>query len=215
MAERSSLSSPPSPSARSSKAPGGAASPADPDAFRALYEQHVVAVYRYCHARLRDPALAEDATSEVFLKAWERRTSYRGGSFAAWLIAITRTTVVDVVRRRPLVLSSPDGDGGRQPADPAPGPEDAAVAAEEHARLLAAMEQLSEDQRAVLELQLAGWRGTEIAEALAKTPAAVKVLRQRALHRLRVLLEDERLADTPPAESGPGASECGEESHDR
>lgn len=157
----------------------------DPAAFQALYERHVHAVYRYCLSRLRDPTAAEDATSEVFLKAWSGIAGHRGGSFAAWLIVIARNTVVDSLRRRRLTADLAEAP---EPIDRSPLPEDRAVAAEEHEVLLRAMTQLTDDQRAVLELQLAGWRGPEIAEALGRTPTAVKMLRHRALRRLRDLL---------------------------
>ncbi|MEX2548947.1 MAG: sigma factor, partial [Nitriliruptoraceae bacterium] len=44
----------------------------DPSAFVPLYERYVVRIYRYCRLRLSDPTRAEDATSEVFLRAMER-----------------------------------------------------------------------------------------------------------------------------------------------
>jgi DNA-directed RNA polymerase specialized sigma24 family protein len=50
------------------------------------------------------------------------------------------------------------------------------------------MDYLSPEYRSVLELQLAGWSSEQIGSALGKTPAAVKMLRYRALARLRSLL---------------------------
>lgn len=158
---------------------------ADPDAFRLLYERHVRTVFRFCKRRLGDTSAAEDATSEVFIKAWAGLSSFRGGSFTAWLIVIARHTVADFHRRRRPTAAL---DEIREPADGSPGPEASAVEAGERAMLRNALAELSEDQRLVLELQLAGWRGPEIAEALNKTPAAVKMLRQRALRRLRAQL---------------------------
>ncbi len=162
--------------------------PDDRDAFVTLYERHVGAVYRYCLSRLGERQLAEDAPSEVFLKALEHIGSFRGGTFAAWLIVIARNTVIDRLRRHKPVVGL---ERLPEPVDHSPGPEDRAVAASERMALRGAVERLSEDQRAVIELQLAGWRGSEIAEALGKSQSAVKMLRLRAVRRLRALLAND------------------------
>jgi RNA polymerase sigma-70 factor (ECF subfamily) len=159
----------------------------DTRAFEELYERHVAVVYRYCFSRLGDREAAEDATGDVFLKALQGMEDFRGGAVAAWLIVIARNTVVDAVRRRRLTVAVEEPP---EPVDPSPRPEDHAVVADERESLRAAIARLSEDQRAVLELQLAGWRGPEIAEALGKSPDAVKMLRLRAVRQLRVLLAD-------------------------
>jgi DNA-directed RNA polymerase specialized sigma24 family protein len=81
------------------------------------------------------------------------------------------------------------------------------VVAELHIRaemLRAALAQLPDDQRAAVELQLAGWPPDRIAASLGRSPAAVRMLRHRAMTRLRDLLrhEIEFEIDTP---SGGGA----------
>jgi len=72
--------------------------------------------------------------------------------------------------------------------DSAPGPEDAALARAEGEALRRALGQLTAEQRLAVELQLAGWSGPEIAAVLGKSPQAVKMLRFRALQRLRACL---------------------------
>jgi RNA polymerase sigma-70 factor (ECF subfamily) len=154
----------------------------DAGAFGLLYERYLGPVYRYCRVRLRHREAAEDATAEVFGKALAGLAGYRGGGVAAWLLRIAHNVVVDADRDRPTEPIEAAGD----PPDAAPTPEEAVVARAERAALRAALAALPADQRAVLELQLAGWAGPQIADALGKTPAAVKMLRWRALNRLRV-----------------------------
>ncbi len=60
--------------------------------------------------------------------------------------------------------------------------------------------ELPPEQRAAVELQLAGWSGEQIAAALGRSPAAVKMLRFRALQRLRTAL-------VPTAGSHPNGDE--------
>lgn len=160
----------------------------DPRAFAPLYQRYVSPIYRYCYVRLGNRESAEDATSEVFMKALRGLDSYRGGVFAAWLFKIAQNVVIDFQRRiRPLAPVEAAGD----PADPGPSPEEHAVARDDAATLRRAMARLAEDQRTVLDLQLAGWSGDRIAASLGRSVDAVKMLRHRGVTRLREILAED------------------------
>ena len=168
-----------------------AAAKEDLRAFTALYERYVDRVYRYCYSRLGSRELAEDATSEVFLKALGALHRYEDVLFAAWIFRIAHNVVVDVYRRRPSVPL----DGAEERPDPARTPESLAVAQSEREMVRAALNKLTPDERAVVELPYAGWTGRQIGESLGRTPNAVKTLRYRALRRLRELLSHEPFDD--------------------
>ncbi len=162
-----------------------AAAQAHPPAFAALYQRYVGRVYQYCYVRLGGREAVEDATSEVFIKAYAALPRYRDASFAAWLFRIASNVVIDLHRaRRPTAPLIAAGDR----PDPARSPEDLAIASSERAAVQAALARLPDDQRAAVELGYAGWSGQEIAAALGRSPAAVKQLRFRGLSRLRLLL---------------------------
>jgi len=166
-----------------------AAARVDPQAFAALYERYLGPVYRYCHVRLGSREAAQDATSDVFLKAFAGLSGYRGGAFAAWIFRIARNVVTDRHRqRRPTEPMEVAGD----PLDGVLTPEEVAVARAESEALRGALASLSHDQRATIELRLSGWPDERIAGALGKTVAAVKKLRFRAVRRLRKLLTPAR-----------------------
>lgn len=161
-----------------------AAAQKDLRAFTPLYERYVGRVYRYCYARLGSRELAEEATSEVFLKALSALGRYQDGHFAAWLFRIAHNVVVDFHRRRTTVPLEVAGD----PPDMARTPESAVVHRTEREMVQAALARLPSDERAVVELPHAGWSGRQIADTLGRSPNAVKQLRYRAIRRLRTLL---------------------------
>lgn len=156
----------------------------DPRAFTTLYARYLQPVYGYCYVRLGSREAAEDATGETFMKALAALPSFRDGTFAAWLFRIAHNVVVDLQGgRRPTAPLD-----AAEPRDEDPTPEEVVVASAEAAALRAALARLSPEQRAVLELQLAGWSQRDVAAALGKSEAAVKMLRLRAVARLRTLL---------------------------
>lgn len=159
-----------------------AAARRDPRAFAALYERYLNPVYRFCYARLRSEPAAEDATSQVFIKALQALPQFRDGMFAAWLFRIAHNVVTDVFRRgrehTPLESVEHHIDLGDSP-------EEQAIAESERAAFYRAMDELPEEQRIVLEFTLAGFQGQEIARILGKTHASVKMLRWRGMESIK------------------------------
>ncbi len=69
----------------------GAGAPAlkAPAPFAALYEEHSRAIYYLCLRFLSDPEKAQDATHDVFLKAFRKMEQFRGeSSWRTWLYRI-------------------------------------------------------------------------------------------------------------------------------
>lgn len=57
--------------------------------FAALYEAHGRQIFYLCLRLLSDPGKAEDATHDVFLKAWRKLDQFRGeASWRTWLYRI-------------------------------------------------------------------------------------------------------------------------------
>lgn len=157
----------------------------DPAAFTMLYRRYVGPIYRYCYLRLGTQQEAEDATSKVFAKALEGLPRLRGNNLPAWLYRIAHNVVVDMLRaRRPTEAL----EAAFEHADPSSNPEETTLADAERNIVYRAVGQLTGAQRATIELQLAGWPDADIAGALGKSPEAIRMLRLRALRRLRTLL---------------------------
>lgn len=158
----------------------------EPSAFAELYHRYVVRVHRYCSRRLADEALAEDATSQVFLKALEGLRRGRIENVASWIFSIAHNEVVDRYRKQRLDHSI---DDMHTVESAEPGPEDAVIARLEATELRSLIPRLTPDQQRVIELRLAGLDTREIQDVLGKSKSWVGVTQYRALHQLRKLLE--------------------------
>ncbi len=70
------------------------------ESFEELYERYHRLVYGIGVLMLRDTALAEDLVQSIFFTLWKAPTAFRGGSFAAWLICVTKNRARDMIRMR-------------------------------------------------------------------------------------------------------------------
>lgn len=160
----------------------------DRQAFGALYERYSDLVFRYCYFRLGHRQRAEDAAADTWTRALRSIGSLRwqGRDPAAWLVTIARNLIADHYKssRYRLELLTGEPIGPNVPTGDT-GPELAAIAADVNDTLRAALNILSPEQRAVVELRfLAGLDVAETARAVGNTTGAVKALQFRALRAL-------------------------------
>lgn len=70
-------------------------------AFEALYRRHVSRIYALCLRMAGNHREAEELTQDVFVRAWEKLTQFRGDSaFASWLHRLAVNVVIGTWRRR-------------------------------------------------------------------------------------------------------------------
>jgi RNA polymerase sigma-70 factor (ECF subfamily) len=69
-----------------------------------LYTRHKQAVYSFCLRMLKDPASAQDAAQETFLKMISKIHSVQQGTtLKSWLFSVARNEVLMVLRRKKIV----------------------------------------------------------------------------------------------------------------
>jgi RNA polymerase sigma-70 factor (ECF subfamily) len=166
----------------------------DPDLFEAFYREHVEDLQRFVARRVGDRERAAHLTAEIFLAAIDSAHRYRprSGTPKAWLYGIARALVANDRRRRGRERAREERFRGSALLDE----EDAARmdaridAAAQSRRLYAAMDGLSEDERAVMELvAIDELTVAEAAAAAGVRPVTARVRLHRARRKLRAELE--------------------------
>ncbi len=159
----------------------------DAGAFEVLYRRYARAVFGLALLRLGDRARAEEAVQETFASVWRSARSYRAdrGPGGPWLFTVARNAIVDRHRARgEPVAETPDS------ASPDAGPDERAESSWVAWRVHRALEDLPDNERAVLEL--AYWSGlsqSEVADFLGIPLGTVKTRTRSALARLADALE--------------------------
>jgi RNA polymerase sigma-70 factor (ECF subfamily) len=161
----------------------------DSEAFAQLYDACVERVYRYVFFRVTDEDLAEDLTSQVFLKAWENLDRYKtdGSPFVAWLYTIARNLVIDHYRTHKETVPLEDVvaiTDHRTPDEEVEGRFDLQAMRD-------ALQFLTEDQQQALILKfIAGLPNESIAKMMNKREGAIRALQMRGLQTLARYMQE-------------------------
>ena len=165
---------------------------ADETALGALYDRWVRSLYSLVFHLLKDADEAEDVVEETFWQAWRKASSYEPsrGAVSTWLLTIGRRRALDRLRakgrRREESMSLPGGLADVDIASSLPDPLQAAEGSERRSLVHAALSELPEEQRSVLELgYFQGLSQTEIAEMTGQPLGTVKTRMRLAMQKLR------------------------------
>ncbi len=73
----------------------------DTEAYRDLIQRYQHMIFVFIYKMVNNHSDAEDLTQEVFVKAYEKLSTYRGDSqFSTWLHTLARNRTIDFIRRR-------------------------------------------------------------------------------------------------------------------
>ncbi len=173
--------------------------------FAILVRRHRTPLYNFALRHLRSSAAAQDVVQDAFLRAVQSANEFEHSArFSTWLYAIARNLCIDHLRRQALrrhpSLDEPsrrdrgEGDGatlGERTVDSQADVERVAVAVEIRERVVAAVEELPDDQREVFLLrEVSNLPFKEIAEIVGVPENTVKSRMRYALERLQAALSE-------------------------
>jgi len=165
----------------------------DEQALERFYDSTSSRVFALALQILRDRPAAEDATLEAFTQVWKQAGRYdlTKGTPLAWLLTVTRTRAIDLLRRRARADSREVAlEAVHFMADPAASPETSTVDGQDADRVRRALAMLPDGQReALLAAYFAGLSHAEVAKALGKPLGTVKTHIRVGLLQLRRLLD--------------------------
>jgi RNA polymerase sigma-70 factor (ECF subfamily) len=165
-------------------------------AFGLIYDRYVDTVFRFVYFRVGNRQLAEDLTSDTFLRALKRIGSFtwQGRDLGAWLVTIARNLVADHFKSGRYRLEVTTGDvldADREDRGPEGSPESAVVDHITNVALLTAVKQLNPEQQECIVLRfLQGFSVAETAQTMGKNEGAIKALQYRAVRALARLLPE-------------------------
>ena len=158
-------------------------------AFRVVYERHAARLHAFLLRRTGDPVAAFELTAETFAEAWlsrERFTDFGEGA-TPWLFGIARNVLASSIRQASIERRA-RRKVGLDAAEDVPAPRAEWLAGFD-ADLAAALNDLPEPQRAVIEMRvLDGQPYADVARTLQISPGAARVRSHRGLAALRLAL---------------------------
>ena len=170
----------------------------DLDSFNTLILHYQDRVFNTALRILGDEDIAQDAAQEAFISAFRSISSFRGGSFKAWLLRTVTNACYDELRRQkrrpttPLEPETNDGeemDSPRWLADPNMTPSEQSEADELEHAIQHCLDMLPTDFRSVVVLaDIQGMDYSEVATAARVPLGTIKSRLARARLRLRECL---------------------------
>lgn len=156
----------------------------DRRAIGEIYERYFDAIYQFIRWRVDDPAVAEDLTSEVFIKLLSalQSSAAPADSLRGWLFRVARNSLYDHYQRPVPTASLDEALPLATDADT----EAQFIRATEVERVQRALRTLAVDQQEVLILRFGQMLNLEAtADSMGKSVGAIKSLQFRAINSLR------------------------------
>jgi RNA polymerase sigma-70 factor, ECF subfamily len=161
---------------------------ADRRAMEALFARYRLPVYRFLLRMVRNPSMAEDLNSDVFLDVWRQAATFEGRSaVSTWIFGIARYKALTALQRRPTEELDDERAGAIE--DEADNPEVALAKKDKAAALRGCLQKLSAEHREIVTLVYYQHKSVEEVAGIVGIPeATVKTRMFYARKKLSELL---------------------------
>ncbi len=169
----------------------------DKDALEALYTRFQTPVYSLAMFMLKQPALAEEVTQDIFLNIWLKAGSFNAerGQPKGWIMSVAHHKIVDVIRsRRRTIVNTDPADYETLDLLPAAGASTEAQVEQtlERERIMRALATIPKPQSEVIMLAyFEGFSQSEMAERLDQPLGTIKTRVRLGMQKLRIVLEND------------------------
>ncbi len=165
----------------------------DEKAFERLYLRYHPKLFRFVQGLLKNPSQIEEVVSDTLYAVWTGAGKFQNQSkVSTWIFGIAFRTAMKAIRsgKRHTRFDEHSEDAGilvdqNTSNDPAVG----TTMSEELSHVMSALNEVSPEQRAVVELTALGWTTTEIGEIVGCPSNTVKTRMFSARKKLRTILD--------------------------
>lgn len=151
--------------------------------YEMLWKTYAKDIHRFAFHLSNDATLAEDLTSETFVRLWTQRTPLRETTIKAYLFTITRNLYLGHLRK-----TSRQTRLDEEPVSNTPGQEMALAQKQHQQKVSSALQSLREEERTALLLKSERLTYEELASILGVSQTAAKVKVHRARLKLKKLV---------------------------
>lgn len=169
---------------------------AEKEALEALYSRYSSPVYSLAMYMLKQQALAEEVTQDIFLNIWLKAGSFKAdrGAPKSWIMSVAHHKIIDVIRSRNRAVQSTEPDAyDMLELLPASGKstEEQVEQNLERERILKALAVLPDSQKEVIMMAyFQGYSQSEMSEILKQPLGTIKTRVRLAMQKLRIVLDD-------------------------
>lgn len=159
--------------------------------FSSLYDKNVDGIYRFIYFKVSSEEIAQDLTSEAFLKSWEvfQREAEKIENPRAFIYRVARNLVIDYYRKKDRTQTLPIEELFL--IDPKQKLEESVLIKSDFEQVKKALVNLNDNYQTVISLYyIEGMPTKEISKIMKKSEGAIRVLLHRALSSLRQKVEE-------------------------
>lgn len=151
------------------------------DAMTQIFERYHIRLYNFFFQKIRDVAVCEDLTQNVFLKVIKYKHSYKGGKFVSWIFKIARNLFYDYYQEQKKSQPFEEIEAITGELD-----DKSLERQEEVSHLMKTLNCLNEKDRELIVMnRIDGIKYEQIAEIIDSNAVAVKTKIHRIVKKLR------------------------------